>query len=488
MIEKTVTWKAFSALIAICLLAGCAGASGGVRAGAVSAAASAQAPAASEPGSIPWKRYFEALGPNAKTRSDTLMLYFTAEPCEPCDTMRKWTLADERVARAVRSFAPVRIRGDIEVQPMRKFGIRTFPTIIFFSRTDGEIDRKIGFRDADFMLEWIERVKENKGTIAALEEALKLDATDVDAMLGLARNYLDAGRIDKALDLTRKAEEIAPESASALALKGLRLLSERKIDEAEAAIDAALEADPANKQARRLKIEILLGRADAALLKGDAAGAMERLSTVLRIDADNFDALIGAGRALSRMGDYPGALEKLERAAEVKPESPLPHESLGRSHEAAGDEAAAEAAYLRAVEIEPRYEPPYFRLIEMYERQDRRADMMEIYEKALPLSPSGAHNEIAWLMATSEHADIRDPEAAIEHANIAIELEPHAWYIDTLAEAYYAVGRYDTAIAVIREAIAKRPDDLEYYVEQLEKFQASKAAAAAPPAKEPPSE
>jgi tetratricopeptide (TPR) repeat protein len=391
--------------------------------------------------------------------------------------MWKWTLSDERVARAARSFEPVLIRGDIEAGPTRKFRIRTFPTIIFFSRSDGEIDRKVGFRDADFMLEWIERVKKNEATIAALEETLKRDAEDVDAMLRLARNYLDAARFKEALNLARTAEEIAPERSSALALKGLRLLSEAKIDEAEAAIDAALAADPANKQALALKIEILLGKADAALLKGDTAGAIEPLAAVLQIDADNFDALIGAGRALSKSEDYPAALEKLERATVIAPNSPLPHESLGAVHEAAGDDAAAEAAYLKTVEIDPRYEPPYFRLIEMYERQGRRADMMEMYERALPLSPSGAHNEIAWLMATSKHADIRDPKTAIEHANIAIELEPHAWYIDTLAEAYYAAGRYDTAMAVIREAIAKKPGDLEYYIEQYDKFQAAKTAA-----------
>jgi tetratricopeptide (TPR) repeat protein len=80
-------------------------------------------------------------------------------------------------------------------------------------------------------------------------------------------------------------------------------------------------------------------------------------------------------------------------------------------------------------------------------------------------------------MATSEHADIRDPKAAIEHAFIAIELTPHTWYIDTLAEAYYAAGRYDTAIAVIKEAIAKKPDDIKYYEDQLKKFQEATAVA-----------
>jgi predicted Zn-dependent protease len=74
-------------------------------------------------------------------------------------------------------------------------------------------------------------------------------------------------------------------------------------------------------------------------------------------------------------------------------------------------------------------------------------------------------------MATSEHSEIHDPEEALEHASAAVELEPHPWYIDTLAEAYYAGGEYGLAIAIIKEAIAKKPEDPQYYRSQLEKFQ-----------------
>ncbi len=477
MIVRTIMWRAFVVLPAVFLFAGCAGEN--VRAGAVPEIVAAEAVVPAQSEGIPWKRYFEALGPNSKLPGDMLMIYFTTDPCGPCEMMQKWTFSDKRLAPAARDFIPVRIRGDIELLPTRKLGVQTFPTVIFFSRTDGEIDRKVGFRDADFVLRWMERVKENETTTYALEKRLERDAADLDAMLGLARNYLDAARIDEAFALAERAAEIAPEDAGTLVLKGLLHVSDGEIEEAEAAIDAALEADPRNEQARGLKIEILLSRADTALLGDDAAGAMEQLSAVLRMDADSFEGLLGAGRTLLELGDNPGALEKLERAAEIRLDSPLPHEAIGRFHEEVGDEAAAEAAFLKAVEIQPRYEPPYFHLIEMYERQGRRAEMMTMYEETLSLSPAGAHNEVAWLMATAEHADIRDPEAAIEHAGIAIELEPHPWYIDTLAEAYYAAGRYDTAIAVIKEALAKKPDDIEYYREQLDKFRNAKTAEAA---------
>jgi tetratricopeptide (TPR) repeat protein len=353
--------------------------------------------------------------------------------------------------------------------------VNAFPTIVFISPESGEIDRKTGFRNADSMLKWIEEVRKNETTIAALSAKLEDNPTDLEALLGQAQNYLDAGGKDKALELIAKAEEIAPGDARVLALLGQSHLKSGEFDKAETAIDAALDADENNDQARRMKIALLLSRADVSLIKNKAAEAMIPLSEVLRMEPENFDALIGAGRALFKLNEPAGAQELLRKASKIRPNSPLPHESLGNYYAEAEDEARAEQEYLKAIEIEPRYNPPYFRLIELYEKQGKRPEMMEMYSRVLPLDPSGAHNEIAWLMATSEHEHIRDPETAIEHALIAIELKPHTWYIDTLAEAFYAAGRYDAAIAVIKEAIAKKPDDIKYYEDQLDKFNKAKA-------------
>ena len=472
MIHRTIFGNAFAALILISLTTGCA--RDGVRAGAVSATAPTEVAAPEESELIPWKRYFQAAGPKSKSQNRTLILYFTSDPCGPCEMMNNWTFSDKRVARALKGFVPIRIRGDVELQPARQFGVNAFPTVVFISPKDGEIDRKTGFRNAESMLIWIEEVKKNRATIAAFRERLEQDPADLEALLGQAQNYLDAGRNREALELTRKAEEIAPGDASVLALIGQGHLRSGELEKAETSIDAALEADERNDLARRMKIAILLSRADAVLIEDNAAEAMIPLSEVLRMDPENFDALIGAGRALFKLDESAGAREMLNQASKVRPSSPLPHEGLGNYHQKAGDEAMAEREFLKAIEIEPRYKPPYFRLIELYEKQGKRSEMMEMYARVLPLDPAGAHNEIAWLMATSEHADIRDSEAAIEHASIAIELEPLTWYIDTLAEAYYAAGRYDTAIAIIREAIAKKTDDIKYYEEQLGKFRKAK--------------
>jgi tetratricopeptide (TPR) repeat protein len=222
---------------------------------------------------------------------------------------------------------------------------------------------------------------------------------------------------------------------------------------------------------------ILLDKAGDTLVRGEAAEAMELLSAALEIDAENFEAHIWTGRALIKLDRGQDAQASFRRAGELHPDSPIPPEALGNYYQEVGDEEAAEKEFLRAIEIDPQYESPHFRLIELYEKQGRQADMMGMYEKVLPLSPAGAHNEIAWLMATSEHEDIRDPGAAIKHATLAVEMEPSPWYIDTLAEAYYAAGKYAIAVAVIKEAIAKDPGDMEYYEGQLKKFQDAKKAA-----------
>ena len=87
--------------------------------------------------------------------------------------MEKWTFSDARVARAMADFAPVGVRGDIELQAARKLGVKTYPTIVFFRQGEGEIDRKVGFRNAEFMIKWMKRVLRNESTIASLRKRLR---------------------------------------------------------------------------------------------------------------------------------------------------------------------------------------------------------------------------------------------------------------------------------------------------------------------------
>jgi Zn-dependent protease with chaperone function len=106
-----------------------------------------------------------------------------------------------------------------------------------------------------------------------------------------------------------------------------------------------------------------------------------------------------------------------------------------------------------------------------YQRRDY-AGVRRAYERALALKPDNASvlNNLAWLLATSEDPDLRDPPRALALAQAAADLAPEAFILDTLAEAYYANRRYAEAVAAAERALAAARGDRRLYERQLEKF------------------
>jgi tetratricopeptide (TPR) repeat protein len=79
------------------------------------------------------------------------------------------------------------------------------------------------------------------------------------------------------------------------------------------------------------------------------------------------------------------------------------------------------------------------------------------YREALRAVPQHleATNNLAWILATTEQSELRDPKAAIELAKAVLPLDPNSPAIlDTLAAAYAAAGRLPEAVATQRHAIA----------------------------------
>jgi tetratricopeptide (TPR) repeat protein len=80
------------------------------------------------------------------------------------------------------------------------------------------------------------------------------------------------------------------------------------------------------------------------------------------------------------------------------------------------------------------------------------------YEQALALAPEDPHcrNNIAWVLATSSDASIRDGARAVDLVEVAVALsggrEPR--FLRTLAAAYAESGRFSEALAVAQQAIA----------------------------------
>ena len=108
-----------------------------------------------------------------------------------------------------------------------------------------------------------------------------------------------------------------------------------------------------------------------------------------------------------------------------------------------------------------------------YSREDYRATV-EAYETALDLDADNVQvlNNLAWLYATCEDEQFRNPPRALELALRAVERAPNAAHIlDTLAESYFVNGDRTAAIRYAHKAMAAAEGPKDHYQRQLERFQ-----------------
>jgi Zn-dependent protease with chaperone function len=110
---------------------------------------------------------------------------------------------------------------------------------------------------------------------------------------------------------------------------------------------------------------------------------------------------------------------------------------------------------------------------DIHQSRGRLAEAAAAYEEAISLDPRQARalNNLAWLYVTADDPALRRPERALELALRAAALDPAPHVLDTLAESYYANGRFAEAVATGRQALeAAAPKDRAYFEAQLEKF------------------
>ena len=112
-------------------------------------------------------------------------------------------------------------------------------------------------------------------------------------------------------------------------------------------------------------------------------------------------------------------------------------------------------------------------LADLYAQQKLYAEAIKAYQRVLRLAPdmAEAHNNLAWLYATCDDQNYRDPKAALDHAQLAVNLTEwkEGEFIDTLAEAHYVNGDYQQAVEIQKKALALEPDNKELQ-EHMERY------------------
>ncbi len=132
-----------------------------------------------------------------------------------------------------------------------------------------------------------------------------------------------------------------------------------------------------------------------------------------------------------------------------------PH-NLARALAASGEPTLAAAEYRRALELDPLDAEVHSTLGALLAAEHRIEDAVTHFRSALAIDRNlqSALIDLAWILATSDNAAVRDPAAAVGLAERAATLTraENAGVLDTLAVAYAAAGQLERAIATAESA------------------------------------
>ncbi len=137
---------------------------------------------------------YEVAKQNAADTSRIFLVDSTAVWCGPCKKMDKTTWIDESVMTWINEYA-VAVQIDVDKQKALAgtLKIRAMPTIIAF-RDDVELDRIVGYRGPDDLLEWLDDVRHGKKAIDKVRKKVADGGeTDVDARYELAAALVNSG-------------------------------------------------------------------------------------------------------------------------------------------------------------------------------------------------------------------------------------------------------------------------------------------------------
>jgi hypothetical protein len=108
------------------------------------------------------------------------------------------------------------------------------------------------------------------------------------------------------------------------------------------------------------------------------------------------------------------------------------------------------------------------------------AEALNWYRKAADQGYANAQNNAAIILLMSTNPEIRNPRAALDYANKAVEsYKYNLTFLETLAEAHYVNEQFEQAVETMQRIITWAPDDKqkkEIYLARLNRYQQALAA------------
>ncbi len=298
----------------------------------------------------------------------------------------------------------------------------------------------------------------------------------------------DAGQAEEALTELERLPPGDRDSADGLVNRGTILEARGDQDAADAAYRQALTLDPRHTLAS-------FNLASSTLRRGQLARSTELFQALVEGAKDFAPAHHGLGRSLELQGDVRSAITAYRAALRADPGLASAYNSLGLALQARGDFSDAARAFRQALTYRHDFALAMFNLADLrwslgfhteaatlyarglsyrpdnvQARYNRAGALMAAGDEAAALAelelvigvradPGSLHN-LAWILATSDRPELRDPARAITLAERAARgtNNQSAEILETLAVAYQAAGRTHDARATLNTALSLAHD------------------------------
>lgn len=284
-------------------------------------------------------------------------------------------------------------------------------------------------------------------------DALKLEARQCDALVGLALVEHARGAAGRALCWIDRALAVDPDLLAALNLRAALHFSLGQTENAVASYRAVLARAPDHAEAHH-NFAVALGR----LGRHDEALAAHQRAVALRPDfLEALNSLAHAYLGKNRPADAEACYR---RVIELRPSAAEPLSNLGVALVYQGRSAEAEAYFRRSIELKPDYPDALNNLGLVLKRSgDAGGEAIALYRRALAVNPDFADAMNNLGVALTERGELDEAMALLRRA---VERNPrNPEPLNNLGNALIEADRLDDAVACLRRALALRPNYLE---------------------------
>lgn len=212
--------------------------------------------------------------------------------------------------------------------------------------------------------------------------------------------------------------------------------------------------------------------------------ALKRIREAFRVAPSDERPHEELGALYLSQNRLPDAVREFQEARRLSPISSRAQLGLARAYRRQGEVAKARKLFEELVGDELDTAEGHRAIADLYNEEKFYEDSIRHYQAALQMNPNdaAAHNNLGWLYATCEDEKLRNPAAALEHAQKAVDLSKGrvAAFVDTLAEALYVNGKFSDAVRTQERTLKLDPNDKEFQEHMARYRKAAEADRASP--------